>query len=578
MSRLSLPGSSRTLLSVALLAAAAACRESAPRVTAHPPAAEFVLAAGDSSYWVTSEGGDVQLRGAPLELARIGRRFYELYVVDDDRSYEDAVLLGQRIYRRDLLSGDSLLVFEDTIVPRLAATYHRLHPDDERLGPDDDASDDPLWRATTTVDLVDLQGPFLSFTLHADVERDDHVPWHTSRRGVIDLETGRPASLARVAGGNLAPIREHRTVAAAAILDSVRSGGDRIDRARTEALLHAYRLEPDGFTLTTVDGQPAVEYALSGSGGGEAGQLLELPPIPIGEPNWWRDAAPTLPVSSADRSRDVWRRGRYEVVARHDPGSTMARLLLRDSTSREWLLGRVPLPAIRIFWLDDPPIDSLTRRALDRAFDESGLYDEAARSTAVHRRAAHRPAGAPSRPASPGRPPPSPARGLTTVRHDPSAPKTPRASEAVVADLMMPHQANGLRRPSVFGGVIMSMVDRCAALSAMRHAGGQATTLSIDRILFKEPIHVGELVEVRSRVVQVGRTSMSVLANVYAEHIATGKRRHTNECWLTFVHLDQMGNPAPVPRLILETDEDRALHAQAAARREAALAELRAAE
>lgn len=389
MSRLSLPGSSRTLLSVALLAAAAACRESAPRVTAHPPAAEFVLAAGDSSYWVTSEGGDVQLRGAPLELARIGRRFYELYVVDDDRSYEDAVLLGQRIYRRDLLSGDSLLVFEDTIVPRLAATYHRLHPDDERLGPDDDASDDPLWRATTTVDLVDLQGPFLSFTLHADVERDDHVPWHTSRRGVIDLETGRPASLARVAGGNLAPIREHRTVAAAAILDSVRSGGDRIDRARTEALLHAYRLEPDGFTLTTVDGQPAVEYALSGSGGGEVGQLLELPPIPIGEPNWWRDAAPTLPVSSADRSRDVWRRGRYEVVARHDPGSTMARLLLRDSTSREWLLGRVPLPAIRIFWLDDPPIDSLTRRALDRAFDESGLYDEAARSTAVHRRAAH---------------------------------------------------------------------------------------------------------------------------------------------------------------------------------------------
>ena len=70
--------------------------------------------------------------------------------------------------------------------------------------------------------------------------------------------------------------------------------------------------------------------------------------------------------------------------------------------------------------------------------------------------------------------------------------KTPRASRAVVADLMMPHQANGLRRPSVFGGVIMGMVDRCAALAAIRHCGGQATTLSIDRILFKEairPIH-----------------------------------------------------------------------------------------
>jgi acyl-CoA hydrolase len=66
---------------------------------------------------------------------------------------------------------------------------------------------------------------------------------------------------------------------------------------------------------------------------------------------------------------------------------------------------------------------------------------------------------------------------------------------------------------------------------------------------------------------------MSVLANVYAENIATGERRHTNECWLTFVHLDQTGKPAAVPPLSLETDEDRALHAQAARRREALLAE-----
>ena len=152
-------------------------------------------------------------------------------------------------------------------------------------------------------------------------------------------------------------------------------------------------------------------------------------------------------------------------------------------------------------------------------------------------------------------------------------PKTPRGSEAVVADLMMPHQANGLRRPSVFGGVIMSMVDRCAALSAMRHSGGQCTTLSIDRILFKEPIRVGELVEVRSRVVHVGRTSLSVLADVYAEDIASGLRRHTNECWLTFVHLDDEGKPAPVPPLKLETQEDRLMNDLALRRREALLAE-----
>lgn len=152
-------------------------------------------------------------------------------------------------------------------------------------------------------------------------------------------------------------------------------------------------------------------------------------------------------------------------------------------------------------------------------------------------------------------------------------PKTPRGSEAVVADLMMPHQANGLKRPSVFGGVVMSMVDRCAALSAMRHSGGQCTTLSIDRILFKEPIRVGELVEVRSRVVHVGRTSLSVVADVYAEAIATGVRRHTNECWLTFVHLDDEGKPAPVPPLKLDTEDDRRMNDLAQHRRDVLLAE-----
>ena len=105
--------------------------------------------------------------------------------------------------------------------------------------------------------------------------------------------------------------------------------------------------------------------------------------------------------------------------------------------------------------------------------------------------------------------------------------------------------------------------------------GGQATTLSIDRILFKEPIRVGELVEVRSRVVHVGRTSMSVLADVYAENVATGVRRHTNECWLTFVHLNDEGKPAPVPPLLLETQQDRMLNELAHARRETQLAERR---
>lgn len=371
------------LLAATLVLGAAACRDRSLADADPPPAADFVVAAGDSSFWVTSKDGVVHVRAAPLELARLDGRFYELYVADDDRSFEDAVLVGQRVYRRDLVSGDSLLVYQDTIVPHLAARYARLHPEDVRLQPNEDANEDPLWRATTTVDLADLHGPFLSYTLHTDVERDDSPPWHTSRRGVIDLTTGRAASLARVAGGNALPITRRRTLAVAATLDSVRTGGDRIDRARTAALLRAYRLDPDGFMLATVDGQPAVAYALSGRGAGEEGHLLELPPIPIGEPSWWQQVAPTLPITSTDGLRSVWRHGRYEVLVRYDSSASVARLLLRDSTSREWAVGRVPAPASRIFWLDDPAVDTLTRRALSRAFDESALYDEAVRSASA---------------------------------------------------------------------------------------------------------------------------------------------------------------------------------------------------
>ena len=138
----------------------------------------------------------------------------------------------------------------------------------------------------------------------------------------------------------------------------------------------------------------------------------------------------------------------------------------------------------------------------------------------------------------------------------------------------MPHHANSLHPPSVFGGVIMSMVDRAAAVAATKHCSGAVTTLSIDRIVFKEPIYIGELVEVQAHVVFVGRTSMAIKADVYAEGLASGTRRHTNECWLTFVHLDADGRSSPVPPLELETVEDRADHSIAARRRQHALDEL----
>lgn len=133
--------------------------------------------------------------------------------------------------------------------------------------------------------------------------------------------------------------------------------------------------------------------------------------------------------------------------------------------------------------------------------------------------------------------------------------KSPRASEAAISELMMPQHVNNLGH--VFGGVVLSMVDRVAAVAAMRHAGGPCVTVSIDRVDFKEPIHAGELVTCHARVNYVGRTSLEVGVRVEAENVFTGEKRHTNTCYLTFVAIDAQHRPVPVPRLLLESEEDR---------------------
>ena len=88
------------------------------------------------------------------------------------------------------------------------------------------------------------------------------------------------------------------------------------------------------------------------------------------------------------------------------------------------------------------------------------------------------------------------------------APQTPAHSESSVSELMMPQHVNNLGH--VFGGVILSMVDRAAAVVAMQHAGQNCATVSIDRVDFREPIYAGELVTCLARVTFVGRTSMEV--------------------------------------------------------------------
>lgn len=147
------------------------------------------------------------------------------------------------------------------------------------------------------------------------------------------------------------------------------------------------------------------------------------------------------------------------------------------------------------------------------------------------------------------------------------------ASQHVTSEIIMPHDANILGH--AFGGAIMAMVDKAAAVAAFRHARMACVTASIDRVDFREPIHVGDLVTCKASMNFVGTTSMEVGVRVEAEDLIGGILRHTNTCYLTFVAVDRNGHPAPVALVQPETDDQRRRYDAAQARRQRRLEERR---
>jgi acyl-CoA hydrolase len=121
----------------------------------------------------------------------------------------------------------------------------------------------------------------------------------------------------------------------------------------------------------------------------------------------------------------------------------------------------------------------------------------------------------------------------------------------------------------LFGGHLMSLVDQAAAVAAIRHAGGAAVTASIDRVDFRESIPVGALVTCVATVDFVGNTSMDITVEVYSEKVSTGEKRHTHTAHVVFVAIDEHRKPRRVPRLVAETEEERARYERAARYREA---------
>ena len=364
---------------VALVTFASGCRVERP--AAPPPPAEFLVAAGDSTYWVRANAEGIRRRGSAMMLALFGGDFYEIYTTDDDRSFYDAVFVGQRVYRRDLVTGDSTLVYQDTLVDVVRRNWAAAHPGELPLAPDEDGSDRPAGTATADVELLDVHGPFLSLEHHNDVDLAGAPHVHQTRRRVIDLRAGHATTLAEVLGldeARLVLTRAQRLLQAAR--DSIRSARDpRAVRARGVA--GELSFDATSFSLTDLDRKPAIAFVVPTVGANDADVGLPLSPLSAVEPAWWSELRATLPANR-DSAAERWSGRGYAVRARYASDGETASLTLGDSTGREWNVGRVQAPVHRILWLDSPPLDSLHRGALERAFDDAVLYDDAVRVAA----------------------------------------------------------------------------------------------------------------------------------------------------------------------------------------------------
>jgi hypothetical protein len=168
-----------------------------------PPVAEFLVSAGDQTYWVRSDHSGLRIRGSPLILARTGGRYYEIYIGEIDRSFPRALFSGERVFRRDLASGDSAVIYDDTAIVELAADYRRRHPRARLLGPDEDPDMEIDVSAVGETDILNILGPYVAIEHRLSIERaDEHTADEQSAedttRAVIDLRNGKPVALDHV--------------------------------------------------------------------------------------------------------------------------------------------------------------------------------------------------------------------------------------------------------------------------------------------------------------------------------------------------------------------------------------------
>jgi acyl-CoA hydrolase len=140
------------------------------------------------------------------------------------------------------------------------------------------------------------------------------------------------------------------------------------------------------------------------------------------------------------------------------------------------------------------------------------------------------------------------------------------AHELTMTVLMTPDTANFAG--NVHGGTILKLLDQVAYACASRYAGRYVVTLSVDQVMFRQPVHVGELVSFLASVNHTGTSSMEVGIKVMAQNILTQEQRHVNSCFFTMVAVDDERKPVPVPPLRVFTPDQKRRHAAAVVRKE----------
>jgi len=143
--------------------------------------------------------------------------------------------------------------------------------------------------------------------------------------------------------------------------------------------------------------------------------------------------------------------------------------------------------------------------------------------------------------------------------------KKPSESETEMVEVVLPNDANPLGY--ILGGTVMHLIDMAGAIACHRHTRSLLVTAAVDGLQFLNPIKVGDLILLKARVTAVWNTSLEVQVEVFSEETLTGRQRMTSRAFLTFVAIDRDNRRVPIPRLILESEEDKRRAAEANQRR-----------